>query len=317
VTTAAIDGPTAAAAGRPGLGTGAAVLAVAVWGSSSVLIKEIEALDGVAITAYRLWIGAVVTTVIYVAAGGRLTWSLLRRCTLGSVMYTADMVFFFCAIRETSVVNATIIGALQPLLLVGVSGPLFGERPARRDVLWGVVALVGVGIVVGGGDAGGAASVGGDLLAVAALVAWTGYFIASKSARVGLGSFEYLTGISLVAAVLIVPVALLVSAPLGTPTTTDWWYLLVIAVVNGAVGHFLMNWAHGHITLVATSLLTLGIPVVSAASAAVLLDEPVSALQVLGMVVVLGALAVVAAHGARQQQRTRLTAAPTSPAPEA
>lgn len=305
MTAAPPSDPATAGVRRPALGTAAASLAVFVWGTSAVLVKEVEALDGIGISAYRLWIGAAFTSTLFLASGGRITWTLLRRSALGAVAFTADMVFFFGALRETSVVNATIIGALQPLLVLGVSNRLFGERPQRTDVLWGTVALVGVVVVVGGGDAGGAASLRGDLLAVGALVAWTAYFIASKSAREGLSSFEYLTGISVVAAVLIVPVALTISTPLGTPAGWDWGLLVLIAVINGAMGHFLMNWSHAHITLLATSLLTLGIPVVSAVTAALFLDEHLSALQVVGMVVVLGALAVVAVHGARAQQRTR------------
>ena len=62
-----------------------------------------------------------------------------------------------------------------------------------------------------------------------------------------------------------------------------------------------MNCSHAHIPLVATSLLTLAIPVISAAVAAVLLDETLVAIQIAGMVVVIGALAVVAVHTARRR----------------
>ena len=71
-------------------------------------------------------------------------------------------------------------------------------------------------------------------------------------------------------------------------------------MVNGALGHFLMNWAHAHVDLVVTSLLTLAVPVVATAIAAWTLDEPVVALQVAGMAVVVVALGIVAVDGARR-----------------
>ncbi len=285
---------------RPGLGVLSAVTAVVVWGTSSVLIKEVEGLNGVAISAFRLWIGAVLVTGAFLASGGRVTTRLVRLSFWGAVAFAADIVLFFSAIQETSIANATIIGALQPLLMLAIAGPMFGERPRWTDGLWGLIAVGGAAIVVFGGDGGGANGVDGDLLAVGALLAWTGYFITSKTARTQLTSFEYLTGLSLVSAVLIIPVPFLLGQPLGSPTAEGWVLITIIAVVNGALGHFLMNWSHQHVPLVAVSLLTLGIPVVSAAAAAMFIDEPLELLQIGGMAVVLGALAVVAVHTARR-----------------
>ena len=285
---------------RPGLGVLSAVAAVVVWGTSSVLIKEVEGLNGVAISAFRLWIGALLITPAFIASGGRVTKQLLRLSFWGAVAFAADIVLFFSALQHTSVANATIIGALQPLLMLAIAGPLFGERPRWTDGLWGLIAVAGAAVVVFGGDAGGANGSGGDLLAVGALLAWTAYFVSSKTARTQLTSFEYLVGLSLVSAVLIIPVPFLLGQPLGSPTGEGWALITIIALVNGALGHFLMNWSHEHVPLVAVSLLTLGIPVVSAAAAAAFIDEPLELLQIGGMAVVLGALAVVAVHTARR-----------------
>lgn len=289
---------------RPGLGVAAAVLAVLVWGTSSVLVKEIDGLNGVAISAYRLWIGAVFLGGAFVLSGGKVTALLLRASFWGAVAFTADIVLFFCALQETSVANATVIGALQPLLLLLLAGPLFGEKSHWGDAVWGVVAVGGAAVVVLGGDGGGASSTAGDLLAVGALLSWTAYFVASKSARVQLTSFEYLTGLSLWSAVLIVPVPFVLGQSLGSPTGEAWILITIVALVNGGLGHFLMNWSHNHVPLVAVSVLTLGIPVVSAAAAAVFIDEPLVALQVGGMAVVVGAMSIVSVHGARRTPET-------------
>jgi len=54
-----------------------------------------------------------------------------------------------------------------------------------------------------------------------------------------------------------------------------------------------MNYAHAHVRLTITSLLTLSTPVTAAAGAAVFLHEGLSWLQAFGMAVVLAALAIV------------------------
>ena len=69
---------------------------------------------------------------------------------------------------------------------------------------------------------------------------------------------------------------------------------------HGLLGHFLMAKAHGHVTLLTVSLLTLGIPVFSAAAAALFIDEPLTSVQVAGMGIVLASLAMVSLATARR-----------------
>ncbi len=282
------------------MGTSAGLAAVVVWGLSSVALKQVEGLNGIGIACYRIWLGAVLVTSAFYASGRRLDRRILRAALPGGLAFTADLVLFFCAVQATSVANATVIGALQPVLVLGIGRRLFGEMPRRAELAWGTVAVVGAAVVVLGGDGGGATSRGGDLLAVGALVSWTAYFAASKSARQTLSAFEYLTGMAVVAAVAVVPIPVVYPAALGTTNANGWMVILYLTVVNGLLGHFLMSWAHGHITLLTASLLTLGIPVFATAGAALWIDEPVTLVQAVGMAVVLVALGCVSVSQARR-----------------
>ena len=188
---------------------------------------------------------------------------------------------------------------MQPVLVLAVAGRLFGERPHLRDAFWAAVAIAGAMIVIVGGSGGGDDSLRGDLLAVGALFAWTWYFIASKQARRDLDSLDYLAGLSIVAVIVVTPIVLVSGESIAVPELSGWVDIVIIAVVNGVLGHFLMNWAHAHVPIVVTSLLTLGIPVFATATAAIFLHESVAAAQIVGMVVVLGALAVVVLRTSR------------------
>jgi drug/metabolite transporter (DMT)-like permease len=284
---------------HPVAGLVAAAAAVCVWGSSSVLVKEIDGVSGLGIAFHRLWIGASLTAIAFLLSGGRFSWRLLRLSLPGGIGFALDIVLFFSALKNTSVANATIIGALQPVLVLAVAHRLFGERPHLSDAFWSSVAIAGCVIVVAGAPASGDASRTGDLLAVGALFAWTWYFIASKRVRSELGSFEYLAGLSVIAVAIVTPLVFISRQGIAVPNATDWVYIAIIAIVNGALGHFLMNWAHGHVPIVVTSLLTLAIPVFATATAAAFIDEPVSAAQVIGMGIVLGALSFVVVRTSR------------------
>jgi drug/metabolite transporter (DMT)-like permease len=278
---------------QPVLGAIAVLVAVCVWGGVAVVAKIIDGIDGTVLGFHRLWIGALVTVAIFNARGGRLSWALLRDCVPGGIAFGLDIVFFFSALRHTTVANATVIGALQPALLLFVVGRLFGERVTAALIGWTAAAIAGVAIVMYGSAGTPAWSFLGDVLAVGALFAWTGYFVASKQARQDRGALEYLTGMLVVATIVAAPIALLVGGRFWPEHSADWVWIGALAVGSGGFGHFLVNWAHDHIDLSVMSILTLAVPVCAAVSAAIFLDEPIVGTQVLGMAIVIVALAVV------------------------
>ena len=75
-------------------------------------------------------------------------------------------------------------------------------------------------------------------------------------------------------------------------TRNEFLWILVLLAIPGS-GHFLMNWAHLHVSLSLTGLLMLAIPVFSTIGAWIFLDQGVSLLQIIGGVVVITALIVV------------------------
>jgi drug/metabolite transporter (DMT)-like permease len=281
------------------LGVTAAAVAVAVWGTSSVLIKQVDGVSGLGISFYRLVVGAAGLAVVHLARGGRIDLLLLRTCFAGGVAFALDIVLFFTAVQETTIANATVIGALQPILVMAIAPRLFGEHPRVSDLAFALVAIGGCVVVVTGAPDDGVRSLYGDLLATTALFAWTWYFVASKRARRHLGSFEYLVGLSIVAVVVLLPFALVSAGELGSPTAEGWLIIVGIAAINGALGHILMNWAHAHVPIVVTSLLTLAIPVFAAGAAWLFIDERVTAAQAVGTAIVIASLSVVVLHQAR------------------
>jgi drug/metabolite transporter (DMT)-like permease len=278
---------------RPLAGSLAVLAAVGVWGGVAVVARLVDEIDGLVLGMHRLWIGAVMTLLVFSIRGGRLSWRLMRLCLPGGLAFALDIAMFFSALKHTTVANATVIGALQPALLMLVVGRLFGERVTREAIVWTVVAIGGVGLVVFGSSGAPVWSPFGDLLATGALFAWTWYFVASRQARRDLSALEFLVGMTLVAAIALTPAAMLSGNRIDPGSVGDWAWIAVLAVGSGGLGHLLISWAHDHIDLSVMSLLTLAVPVVATLSAALFLDEPLVAVQLVGLAVVLGALGLV------------------------
>lgn len=275
------------------LALAAVVVVVVVWGSGAPAGKLTDA-PGLVLVFWRLWLAVPLMLAAAAISRRPVTLATLRRALPGGALFGLHLVLFFSALRETSVAVVTVVSALQPALVLLVAGPLFGERASTRQVALTLVAVGGVVGVVLGSDTGAAASPLGLLLAGANVVGFTAYFLVSKRTRTTLGGLEYFAAATLVAALVVSPVALLSGAPLGQLTGTDWLGAGFI-VVTGGIGHTLINWAHRYVDVSISSLAMLGVPVLSALAAWVVLDEAVTTTQAVCGVVVVAALAAVLA----------------------
>jgi len=176
--------------GRRSVGLGASVLAAIGWGFGGVFARLTSA-PGLVLTFYRLWLGALLLTVVVYASGRRLSWETLRTSWLGGVFLGGDMAMFFSAVKLTSVVDATVISAVQPALVLIAARPLFDERIGRWDVFWILLAMAGVATTVLGPGVTSHHELVGDLLAVGALLSWSAYWLVSKHARAMQNALEY------------------------------------------------------------------------------------------------------------------------------
>jgi drug/metabolite transporter (DMT)-like permease len=284
--------PRGAAAGVLG-----GVAAMAAWAASGVMAKGID-MPGMAIIVYRMWLYSVVVVVWLALRHSRLDRALLRRAAPGGLALGLDLALFFNAVKTTTIANATVIGALQPILMMALAYRLFGERVRRRDLVLSLVAMAGVTVVVFGSAGLPDASPVGDLLAAGALFAWTGYFAFSKRTQATMTPLQYTAATALWATALNTPIAIVSGQSLAWPSATNWFWLALLALFPGLVGHSLMNWSLTRIPVWLASTLTLAIPVTSTLLAWLFIDEPVRMVQFAGMGVVVVALGLIVLRSA-------------------
>ncbi len=286
------------------LGVTAAAVAVTAWGLSSVLIKGID-MGSLAIAGYRFTLYGMVLAAFMALRRTPISWSVLKASIWGGLALGLDVAFFFSAIKLTSVANATVIGALQPIVVSAVGARFFAESVARRDVLLGVVAIGGVaGVVLSGSDDSGQ-NIVGDLLAVGALFSWSAYFVCAKQAKEKMSSQEFTIGAALWTGAVNLPLALAFGQDLGWPSGQNWVFLLALTFGAGVLGHSMMNWSIQQIPLWISSIFTLLIPMVSTIAAWIWLDEPLTRIQVIAMGVVLAALAGIVGNQTSIRSRPR------------
>ncbi|HEX7095347.1 MAG TPA: DMT family transporter [Acidimicrobiales bacterium] len=268
-----------------------AVLSVVFLSFGPIFVRKAE-MGGLAFAFHRMWLAAAAYVVLSHLTGRPLTWQALRVSLPGGLFFAFNVATFFESVQRTSVANATVIGALQPAALLFVGGPLFGERATVREVGWTSVSIAGTAIVVFGASSAQTGDLVGDALAFAAMLGYAAYYAASKRARSTLGTLEYQSALSIIATVALVPVVLIDGTDLSAPRPSSWLWVAAMVALPGT-GHLMTNFAHAYIRMSIMSVLTLLTPGLSALAAWVLLDERIVLVQILGMVITIGALAMM------------------------
>src|SRR5262249_45949262 len=154
---------------------------------------------GLVASFYRLWFAIPLLWALPAARPSmrrRLTRSWLSASLIGGGLFAIHQVLFFTSLKLTTVADVSLIGALQPALVLMVAGRWFGEPVTRAAIAWSLVAVGGTALVVLGASGMPGWSLLGDVVAVANLFAFTAYFLASKRIRARAGTTEYIIGMT-------------------------------------------------------------------------------------------------------------------------
>lgn len=280
----------------------AVMVGVTTWAVGNLIVRDTE-LEGPRLALWRYVIAAALYTGWHLWRVGPLRFAQARIAAPAAIAITLEIALFFTAIQRTTVANVTVIGSLVPLLLAGIAVRRYGERIPAGVVTAGVIGLGAVAAVVYGSTEAVGWSLAGDALAVIALLFFAAYFVLGKEARRSLAAVTLQTYTMLIGVPVLVVVCLLTGSTAAPPPAEQWLYPIGLVALP-STGHLLVNWAHQHVTLTFTSLMTLAVPVLSAAGAWLTFGEALTTMQVVGMAVVLAVLAFVVVEGERGRFRT-------------
>jgi len=280
-----------------------AALAPVLWGSTYYVTRHALPADS------PLWGGvlrALPAGIVLLVLARRLprgSW-WWRSLVLGTLTVGAFFALVYVAAQALPSSIASTVMAVGPVAMMLSAWVLLGQRPRVRAVAGGVLGVAGVAVMLLGGGAGAALDPRGVLASVAAmLMSSVGYVLAGRWQ----GQVEVLplTAWQLVAgALVLLPVAAAVE---GAPPALDGTALLgfaYVSLVATAVANVAWFAALRHLGPATVGLVGLLNPVTGVLLGTVLAAEVLSWRQVVGIAVVLGAMALGAA-------RRRAAPAPT------
>jgi len=218
------------------------------------------------------------------------------------VFFAADLILWHHSIEDVGAGLATVLANIQVVLVPLVAWAVLAERPGRRVLAALPIALLGVVLISGVLQHGayGSAPGRGAVFGIAAGVAYVGFLLAlrrggSDLRRVAGPLFEA----TLVATVVSSCAGVIVGDADFLPRWPGVGWLVVLALTSQVIGWLLITTSLPRLPAAITSLTLTIQPVGSVALAALILGEAPSALQLIGVLVVLSAVIIATAPGAR------------------
>ena len=271
---------------------GTYILAMALWGTLGIFVRGIPIGSGelalwravLAVVLLGSWVLLAKKTVPLPALRRTLPLLLLSGAVIG-----LNWVLLFEAYRYTSVSLATLSYYFAPVLVTAACPLLFHEPLTRRQILCflgstaGVVLILSASGLEGGGD-----DRTGILFGLGAAVLYAAAVLLNKYIAHVPGLHRTLFQFLAAIVVLVPYVALTGGVHLGQLDGLGWVCLLVVGFLHTGVAYLLYFSSLRSLRGQEAALLSYLDPLVAVLASLVLLGEPLTPLQALGGVLVLG-----------------------------
>jgi drug/metabolite transporter (DMT)-like permease len=278
----------------------AILIAVGLWSGTALFVRAGHS-DALVFTTWRLWF-ALPPLAAIVGWRARRTDSApfwpedvrpLRWIALlvgAGAFFVAGAATAFAALGLTRLLDVTLIGSLQPVLIIAFAVAFLGEHVGRSHLVRAAVAIAGTIIVALAASGTGSWSLSGDIVAVASLVFNAGWFLYGRVLRTSfiVDPFAFMLGTLTAAAVLLTPIAYVAHGGLGI--SGRGLFFAVCTMIAGTAAHVLMIWAHRHVPTSISSPMLLGETPIVAAGAWVFFGESITVLEGVGSAVVVASL---------------------------
>ncbi len=212
--------------------------------------------------------------------------------------FAGDLALWHWSLLLTSIAAATLESSVAPFIVSFIAWMCWRERPTMRYLAAAALALAGMTLVVSPKFGHGSSAFVGDACALGTAVFFAAYLLAVARLRATYGTGTVMFNSTLVFTVLLLPLAL--SQKFLPDTPKGWAIIAGCAVTAHVLGQGLITYALAHLRPTFGSLGLL-VQVIGAAVAAwLVLGERLSVLQIIGAMVIVGAIA--AARSARRAE---------------
>jgi drug/metabolite transporter (DMT)-like permease len=194
----------------------------------------------------------------------RPSWRHVGALAVPGALFAGDLFFWHWSINFTTVANATLLSNLAPIVVTLGAWLWLGERVTPRFLVALLASLAGAALLVGASLDLGRGYVLGDGFGIVTAVFYGAYILSMARLRGGVSAATLMFWSSAVAALALLPVAMLSGESVIATTAGGWLNLVTLAWLTQAVGQGLIAWSLGHLPAAFSSLTLLVQPVTAA-----------------------------------------------------
>ena len=275
-----------------------------VGASQSGNIVRLGDAHPVAMTAWRLLLATLILAPLAgreLACLARLKRRELALLLLAGVSVAAHFFAWIAAVQWTTVANATVFFAFNPVITAVAAFFIFKERAGLRLVLSIALGITGI-LVIGCGDFSfNREYLRGDLTALLCALLFTVYFLLGKKLRLLLPTATYVTAVYGTAAVISFACMAFLELPFVAYTPRTWLCFALLALVPTVLGHTSFNNALRYIDAGKLSAATLSEPLLAGLVAFYAWDEAVTLQTAAGYILISFSVLVLVSYGLKKK----------------
>ena len=269
------------------------ILAIALIcvSTASIFARWLDSVPAVTIAAWRMVLGSVFLWMISIVhPQPKLDRKHRLLTAVSGIFLGLHFLFFFTALKLTSIANATFLATLAPLFTILIEKIVF-KKKLIPGLLPGLgFAFLGMFVILGGKLEFEPGQVKGNLLAVISSFWISITYLLTENIRRSTGTLTYSRSLYFWAAVLLFLVGIIFRIPVFSVSGHDFTGLVLIGLVPTVFGHSLLYFALRFVPPGIVASVPLGEPVIASVLAIIIFNEFPDIMVCAGGAFVLGGL---------------------------
>jgi drug/metabolite transporter (DMT)-like permease len=240
---------------------------------------------------------------------GPLPARAVRLAVIAGVFFAGDLLTWHHAVDAVGAGLATVLGNLQVLVVGFVAWAVLGERPPRPVIAATPVVLAGAVLISGvvGSGAYGANPPLGVGLGLLTALCYAGYLLVIRRGTTDIRRPAGPVAVSTASTMVVAVIAGVIIGDLDpVPAWPSHGWLAVLGLTSQSIGYLLISMSLPRLPAALVSIILLVQPVATVVLARVLLTEVPSVVQIGGVALIIGGIAVATIPVGRLRDRARM-----------
>ncbi len=268
------------------------VLSMVIFGTLGPFVRQIPVSSG-ELALYRAIMAAVLIGVYLLITGQRIPFRNIKKeipiLLFSGMAMGMNWILLFEAYKYTTVSVATLSYYFAPVIVTVACPFLFREKMTIRQIVCFVMSTLGLVLITGIGDvSSGVANMKGIAFGLGAAVFYATVILLNKFIKVVEGIHRTFLQFLAAIVILIPYVSLTSGVTLGNMQTTGWICLLIVGLVHTGITYCMYFSSLKELPGQKAAILSYIDPLVAVIISVLILGEPLTPMQAVGGILILG-----------------------------